>query len=278
MTDAFSQGNAFRQAAEYLAQARRLVIFAGAGMSADSGLPTFRDEDGLWRQPGSSQFELASYRLFEQNPAESWAFYTARQRRYAQASPHSGYAILRRWCEHLGDDHCFVFTSNVDGYFQRAGFPADRVLECHGSIWQHYCSRPECETRQSATSEAQGCETDIRVARCQCGAPLRPHVMMFGDRSFDHARLQSARARWAAFQQSLGSHEPYVLLEIGVGSTVTTVEDACWALSRGALAVIQINPTKPAPDSTYCAWIALNDTAQVALERLERLRRKHSAR
>lgn len=270
MNDKCAQEGAFRQAAEYLVQARKLVIFAGGGMSADSGLPTFWGEVGLWRQCGG-WIELTSYKQFVCDPAASWVFYNARQRCYAQASPHPGYAILRQWCERLGDERCFVFTSNIDGYFKRAGFPAARVLECHGSIWQRYCSHRKCMTRQQPPQEELGVDIGNEVPRCQCGAPLRPHTLMIGDPSFDGTRLQSARARWEAFKKSLSSHEPYVLLEIGVGKMVTIVEDASWSLSREALAVIQINPKKSAPEATYCPWITLNDTALSALQRLDRL-------
>jgi NAD-dependent SIR2 family protein deacetylase len=126
-------------AADLISQADALVIAAGAGMGVDSGLPDFRGNTGFWKAyPALEQAQLdftrvASPRTFETAPSLEWGFYGHRLELYRRTAPHAGFELLRRWSERvpLGS---FVFTSNVDGQFQRAGFPEKDLHECHGSI------------------------------------------------------------------------------------------------------------------------------------------------
>ena len=128
-----------QRAADLIAQADALVIAAGAGMGVDSGLPDFRGDHGLWKQfplvngQNLDIMELASPQTFETDPELAWGFYGNRLAMYRQTRPHVGFEILKRWSEQkrLG---AWVFTSNVDGQFQKAGFDATRVEECHGSL------------------------------------------------------------------------------------------------------------------------------------------------
>src|SRR5690606_21109669 len=122
-----------------LAEAEALVVTAGAGMGVDSGLPDFRGKEGFWnaypqfRRLGLNFSELARPIWFERDPRSAWGFYGHRLNLYIKTQPHSGFGLLLSFM-----DHCprggFVFTSNVDGQFQRAGFSGDRIVECHGSI------------------------------------------------------------------------------------------------------------------------------------------------
>ena len=127
-----------------IARAKNLLITAGAGMGVDSRLPDFRGREGFWRaypplaKLGLSFEEIANPRWFEIDPALAWGFYGHRLELYRKTKPHDGYAILHRWAKAKGKD-CFVFTSNVDGQFQKAGFPASRIVECHGSIHHLQC-------------------------------------------------------------------------------------------------------------------------------------------
>lgn len=125
-------------AAELVKQAGALVVAAGAGMGVDSGLPEFRGDTGLWRaypplkDVGIRFEQIASPRTFDTDPRLAWGFYGHRLALYRQTEPHRGFEILRRWEQQRGLPTT-VFTSNVDGQFQRAGFRGRRIHECHGS-------------------------------------------------------------------------------------------------------------------------------------------------
>ena len=121
------------RAAAAVAAADALVVAAGAGMGVDSGLPDFRGDEGFWnayppyRHLGLSFVELANPRWFVDDPALAWGFYGHRLALYRSTRPHAGFDLLRAWisaCTGGG----FVFTSNVDGQFQRAGFDPTRIV------------------------------------------------------------------------------------------------------------------------------------------------------
>src|SRR5262249_20932694 len=131
-------------AAEAVRTADALLIGAGAGMGVDSGLPDFRGPEGFWKAyppyRGRRFSDLSTPHWFQTDAAIAWGFFGHRLNLYRTAVPHSGFALLRRWAHErpLGG---FVFTSNVDGQFQKAGFSEDRVIECHGSIHFLQCTR-----------------------------------------------------------------------------------------------------------------------------------------
>src|SRR5947209_11919199 len=135
-----------RAAAAVLA-ADALLITAGAGMGVDSGLPDFRGAQGFWKpypklaQLGRSFTEIADPRAFEESPNLAWAFYGHRLLLYRETRPHKGFRLLLE-CGQNKKAGYFVFTSNVDGQFQQAGVPDDRIVECHGSIHHLQCTRP----------------------------------------------------------------------------------------------------------------------------------------
>lgn len=138
---------AVEAAARAIADAEALVITAGAGMGVDSGLPDFRGDEGFWQayppfaRLGLSFVDLANPVWFERDPTLAWGFYGHRLHLYRATLPHPGFELLRRWgaARRFGS---FVFTSNVDGQFQRAAFADERVLECHGSIHHLQCTTP----------------------------------------------------------------------------------------------------------------------------------------
>jgi len=118
-------------------------------MGVDSGLPDFRGDRGFWKayppfeRLGVSFVDMANPTWFVRDPELAWGFYGHRLQLYRDTAPHRGFSILDRWAENLAH-RCFVFTSNVDGHFQRAGFKRERVIECHGSIAHLQCTEPCC--------------------------------------------------------------------------------------------------------------------------------------
>ncbi|MEB2836472.1 MAG: NAD-dependent protein deacetylase [Desulfurococcales archaeon] len=147
------------------------IVFTGAGVSADSGIPTFRGPDGLWRRYRPE--ELASPWGFERNPRLVWEWYAWRMRIIASARPNAAhYAIAA--LERRGLVRA-VITQNVDGLHQRAG--SKNVIELHGNIWRARCTR--CGYRWILESPPSDDELPLRCPRC--GSLARPDVVWFGE-------------------------------------------------------------------------------------------------
>ncbi|WP_374661522.1 NAD-dependent deacetylase [Inhella sp.] len=193
----------FEEAAELLQQADALLVCAGAGMGVDSGLPDFRGNEGFWRaypalaRAGLNFTEIANPRAFAQDPELAWGFYGHRLQLYRDTVPHEGFALLKAWGERLPNGAA-VFTSNVDGQFQAAGF--DTVHECHGSIHWLQCLKgcgrpPEPADALRPDIDETACRWRGALPRCACGALLRPNILMFGDGGWDGSRYEAQAVR-----------------------------------------------------------------------------------
>jgi NAD-dependent deacetylase len=163
---------------ERLIGAQRVVVLTGAGISAESGVPTFRGEGGLWRE--FRAVDLATPEAFRRDPRLVWEFYNWRREVLAPLSPNPGHEALVKLERRI--PHFTLITQNIDGLHEKAG--SRNVLELHGSIWHVRC--PGC-----------GAVTEDRsmlppMPRCAgCGQLLRPHVVWFGE-SLDPAILTQA--------------------------------------------------------------------------------------
>ncbi len=236
-----------RQAAEAILAADALLIGAGAGMGVDSGLPDFRGPEGFWRAypafRGRRFEEMSNPVWFDRDPAQAWGFFGDRLNLYRATAPHAGFEILRRWGESrpLG---CFVFTSNVDGHFQRAGFPEERLMECHGSIHHLQCVRGCTEEIWSAQDMTVSVdETTIRarppLPQCiRCGGLARPNVLMFDDWQWIPHRTEEQEQRYRQWLGEVAGNR-LVVIEFGAGSGVPTVRRECE--NRGGH-LIRVNP------------------------------------
>ncbi|MGB8419969.1 SIR2 family NAD-dependent protein deacylase [Paraburkholderia sp.] len=219
------------KAAGWLRDADGLLITAGAGMGVDSGLPDFRGRDGFWRaypalrHRGLSFEDMASPAMFAEHPKLAWGFYGHRLKLYRETVPHEGFAILRRWADRVPRG-AFVFTSNVDGQFQKAGFSEDRVHECHGSIHTLQCMDACTDDTWSAkdvhpTVNENTSELESLMPRCpHCGALARPNILMFGDWGWLEAPYEEQRARWATWISTVSK---LVVVELGAGKALPTV-------------------------------------------------------
>ena len=142
-----AQLRSLEHAAEVIARADSLIVAAGAGIGVDSGLPDFRGKDGFWQTyPALARanvdfYAIASPSAFHSDPLLAWGFYGHRLQLYRDTTPHGGFGILRKWGDGMPNGHA-VFTSNVDGQFQKAGFDPRLVYECHGSIHHLQCLEP----------------------------------------------------------------------------------------------------------------------------------------
>lgn len=191
-----------------LANARRapgeIVVLTGAGISAESGIPTFRGADGFWRA-GSVNYhpeELATFAAFSRMPAVLWGWYLHRRRICANATPNAAHQALVDLERSFGDRFLLV-TQNVDGLHLRAGHDQERVLEVHGSLHRMRCMA-ECSPPRPIPAdlgadwspdhvpEDEGSLLSLHCERC--GAWLRPHVLWF-DEYYDeeYYRYESAQ-------------------------------------------------------------------------------------
>ncbi|MFL9993385.1 NAD-dependent deacetylase [Paraburkholderia sediminicola] len=247
------QPQAIEQAATWLRDADGLLVTAGAGMGVDSGLPDFRGNEGLWRAYpalGTARigFEsMANPASFHDDPTLAWGFYGHRLKLYREIEPHAGFTILKRWGERIPRG-AFVYTSNVDGQFQRAGFAEDRVVECHGTIHHMQCIEP-CSSRIWPVAgfepqvDEEACRLVGALPRCpECGALARPNVLMFGDYGWLARRTDQQEAR---LQPWLASVARPVIVEIGAGTTLSTIRQFS---ERHGPRVIRINAREPQID------------------------------
>lgn len=235
---------ALARAARAVAGADALLFTAGAGMGVDSGLPDFRGDEGFWRaypaygQLGLSFAALANPRWFVEDPHRAWGFYGHRLNLYRATTPHAGFDVLRGWatCPPRG---AFVFTSNVDGQFQRAGFDPQRLVECHGTLdfWQ--CTRACGADLFGAPPgpvvvDAETLRARDPLPRCPgCGALARPNVLMFDDGGWIDDRTAAQEARLEAWLAPLErARARLTIVECGAGTAVPTVRRLAESLVR----------------------------------------------
>ncbi len=159
------------QLAMLLRRARHAIVFTGAGVSAESGIPTFRGRGGLWEK--FDPMKLASLEGFRENPMEVWRWYRMRMELIAKARPNPAHIVIARLQERGLVKT--IITQNVDGLHQRAG--ARDVVELHGNIWRIRCTNPQCVYRGVLEEPPQ--EIPPRCPRC--GSLLRPDVVWFGE-------------------------------------------------------------------------------------------------
>ena len=239
-------------AADAIAHAKHLLVTAGAGMGVDSGLATFRGKGGFWnmyppyRHLRLDYMQLATPEIFTRDPELGWGFYGQRVKQYRETQPHAGFEILRSWA--AAKQSAFVFTSNVDGQFQKAGFDAERVVEIHGSIFLAQCAKV-C-SRKIWSVATLDVEVDTATMRAvpplpscpRCGGVARPNVILFGDgESLTSARLKQSRRFWDWEQSVRGS--ALVVVELGAGVAIPSVRNKGEQLVRDIGAkLIRINP------------------------------------
>lgn len=246
-----------RHAAEVIQTADALLITAGAGMGVDSGLPDFRGNQGFWKaypviaRLGLSFEEIANPWWFEKDPHLAWAFYGHRLGLYRRTKPHEGFGKLLSWARNKPESY-FVFTSNVDGHFQTAGFNRQRVVECHGSIYRFQCTDGCGGAIWPADEQVTVDETVFRAAdplpRCpQCGGMARPNILMFNDFSWIADRFHEQQGRFSEWLRSLEETSARLtVIELGAGTAIPTVRltsESVVKRLRGNL--IRINPREP---------------------------------
>ena len=184
----------------------RVLVLTGAGISAESGLATFRGAGGLW--DGHRVEQVASPDGFAEDPELVWRFYSMRRRDAAAAEPNVAHRALAALEDRLGD-RFLLATQNVDGLHARAG--SRRLVEVHGTLWRSRCSACMRPAFADATYPVEP-----PLPRCACGALLRPDIVWFGE-LLDGENT----ARIDRFMRQAGrSGDPFVFLAVGTSGNV----------------------------------------------------------
>jgi NAD-dependent deacetylase len=238
------QESYFRDVARRLQEAQRVTAITGAGVSAASGVPTFRGADGLWRSFRPE--DLATRQAFHQDPSLVWEWYDWRRRVIAGCSPNAAHEVLARWSRRPGFT---LITQNVDGLHERAG--SSDLIRFHGSIWQLRC----------AANCGEGGWEDLSVPldplpRCRrCGGLARPGVVWFGEVIDDDVLRRCERAL-----------DCDVFLSIGTSSVVYPAAGLLHAARAQGAFTVEINPeTTPA-----AVDLAIPLGAEIALPQIDR--------
>lgn len=271
------------EAAVWLAEARAVIITAGAGMGVDSNLPDFRGDEGFWnayplyKELGFNFAQMADPIHFRHNPALAWGFYGHRLNLYRKTVPHAGFTQLLD-CITSRELPYFVVTSNVDGQFQKAGFADERIWEIHGSIHRLQCLM-NC-TDDIYHNDFPNIDIDMKtmLARAypmcpNCPAPLRPNILMFGDYDFNEAVSYDQQLRWNEFigecrtEAETQANAGTIIIEMGAGTAIPSIRHISESTSRHLTApLIRINPREShIPFSITGASIATSARAGVAV-------------
>jgi NAD-dependent deacetylase len=205
---------------DLLAAGRDVAVLSGAGMSAESGVPTFRGQGGFWEN--ESFEELATPEGFARDPAKVWRWYDERRRGVAACAPNAGHRALAEYQDrHPGTR---VVTQNIDGLHQAAG--SRDVVELHGALFRVRC------TREGTAREDRRVPLPDIPPRCSCGALLRPDIVWFGE-----ALPQEAMA--AAFG---AARRAALFLVIGTSAVVYPAAGLPAVASGAGAWVVEINP------------------------------------
>lgn len=214
---------------EILRHTNRVAVSTGAGISAESGIPTFRGKDGLWKEFRPE--ELATPTAFNQNPKLVWEWYDWRRGIIAQKEPNPGHKVLARWEKTFSAFS--LITQNIDGLHHKAG--SRNILELHGNIWKLRCTGEETITENYETPIKE-----IPPLCTDCGAILRPHVVWFGE-DLSPTILQKA---------FLLSSECEVMFVIGTSAVVQPAASLPLAAGEAGAKIVEINPD-PTPLTSY---------------------------
>jgi NAD-dependent deacetylase len=215
----YDNGKSVEQVREWIREAARIAALAGAGLSAESGVPTFRGAGGLWRQYRPE--DLATPEAFFRDPRLVWEWYDWRRTRIAQAAPNPAHYALAE-LERRKPGFTLI-TQNVDGLEEQAG--CRNVLRLHGDIWTLRCVLCGRERRDRTAPLAE------LPPHCECGALERPGVVWFGE--------PLPGAAWQQAEQAAAQAE--LFLVIGTSAVVYPAAGLVWLAKESGARVVEIN-------------------------------------
>ena len=229
----------------------RVLVLTGAGVSAESGIPTFRGKDGYWRNLDPAK--LATPEAFARDPQLVWEWYRERRERIRHAQPNAAHEAIAKLAQHT--EEFLLVTQNVDDLHARAGIPAQKMVRIHGDIFITRCSR--CEFKRFEHEHEY--EQEHEIPRCsQCTALMRPGVVWFGE-----------QLPWNELQRVesyLDGAACDVVIVAGTTATFGYIID--WALraSQNGAELIEVNPDET-PLSRFATRL-VREPAAIALPRI----------
>ncbi len=231
---------------EKLQIARSVAVLTGAGVSAESGVATFRGEGGLWKKFRPE--ELANFDAFIRNPGLVWEWYQFRRKLIHEVKPNPGHFALSKLEKHY--NNFTLITQNVDGLHQTAG--NINIVELHGNILRNRCI--ECNSMFSKRI----LEEDKKVPLCDCGGLIRPDVVWFGEMLPHGAIEKAARA----------AEECDLFFSIGTSAIVYPAASLPGIAKQNGAFIVEINP-EPTP-VTDIADVVIYEKSGVALPIIEK--------
>ena len=217
----------------YIGPDEHVFVLTGAGISAESGIPTFRGVNGLWR--GHKVEEVASPDAWARNPQLVWKFYSERRLAAAKAQPNAAHVAIAKLEKQIGN-RLFLCTQNVDNLHEQGG--SKRVVHMHGKLFYSRCEKAGCRTRPFEDKNTY--ESSPDVPQCQhCGGRIRPHICWFGEVPFDLDLIYRA-LDWCTMFVSIGTS----------GAVEPAASFVSWVRTRSAtegriLPTIYVGPEDP---------------------------------
>jgi NAD-dependent deacetylase len=255
----------------FLSTDSRITFLTGAGISAESNIPTFRGPEGYWRV-GSKNYhpqEMATYQMFQQEPEEVWTWYLYRMGVCKKANPNPGHFALVVF-ERMFGDRFTLITQNVDNLHIRAGNTLERTLQIHGNIFFMRCVSECKEHVYPLPPEIDGKEKgdqltarDRRLLKCpDCSGPVRPHVLWF-DESYNENYYRLYSSLKAAFETGL-------LVVAGTSGATNLPNQIVSEVFRNSKPIIDINIEKSpfSAPAVKSGGIFMNETSSNGLNQL----------
>ncbi len=247
------QNQQIQDALSITREARNIEVFTGAGMSADSGLDTYRDDEtGVWSKVDPQA--MASISAWEKDPEPMWAWYRWRAGHASKAQPNAGHRAIAYWAGSDQVGHVHVTTQNIDNLHERAG--STEVTHLHGSLFTYRC------TLCSMPWHDDGNYPDVPVERLappscsDCGNPVRPGVVWFGE--------ALPQQEWATAEQRM--HTADLVVIVGTSGIVHPAASLPLIAHQRGVPILEITPkpTELSPIATY-SWTATAAQALPAL-------------
>jgi len=238
MTSRVSAASVNRQVVQSLRKAQRVVVLTGAGVSAESGIPTFRDkQSGLWEN--FDAVELATPAAFERDPALVWGWYEWRRMLVLRAEPNAAHRAIASMAEHA--PQFTLITQNVDDLHERAG--SRRLLHLHGELACPYCEAcHQPYVLPAGISDLPASGSRIEPPRCaSCGARVRPGVVWFGESLPELEWLTAVEA----------TRHCDVFLSVGTSSVVQPAAGLIHLAARAGAVTVQVNPNPTDADASF---------------------------
>jgi NAD-dependent deacetylase len=226
----------------------RVLVITGAGVSAGSGIPTFRGKDGYWRNFDPAK--LATPEAFAQNPSLVWEWYRERRETIRRAQPNPAHHAIARLAANVPE--FLLVTQNVDDLHERSGVAAEKMVQVHGDIFVTHCSRCDTQYREKE-------KDDSGLPRCSvCDSLMRPGVVWFGEQ-LDLAQMERV-------ERFIAAGPCDVVIVAGTTAMFGYIVDWAVRASAGGGRLIEVNPETTA--LSRLATESIQESAGVALPRI----------